>query len=170
VFEGWDFAERMSRRVFGGCPFRCENIDRDKLVVDAFFFQSEANSAHVDAVRRTENDWVICRLHQVVNATRETRLRSKATCPQDLFKLVSPNTEADCLIARHFGSLLANQAVSCVFVEGYGGVLYFSRAKLKAFDASAATFVFRELEHLPSDTLSSGQRINIHAPQFHRVI
>ena len=127
----------MSRLVFGGYPFRCENIDRDKLVVDAFFFQSEANSAHVDPVRRTENDWVICRLHQVVNATRETGLRSKATC---------------------------------VFVEGYGGVLYFSRAKLKALDASTAAFVFREFEHLPSDALSSSQRIYIHAPQFHSVI
>jgi hypothetical protein len=49
-------------------------------------------------------------------------------------------------------------------------MLYFSRAELKPQDLPTAAFVFRELKHPPSDTPSSGRRINVHATQFHRVV
>jgi hypothetical protein len=60
---GGDFAERVSRLVLGWWASRPENIDRDKLVRDALFLQSEAGHTHIYAVRRTE-EYRFVRLRQ----------------------------------------------------------------------------------------------------------
>jgi hypothetical protein len=44
---------------------RFENIDRDKFVLNALFFQSKPDSTHIDAVRSTENNWMLGRLHEM---------------------------------------------------------------------------------------------------------
>jgi hypothetical protein len=56
VLECGDFTERMSRLALSRRATRCENIDRDKFVPNAFFFQSKPDSTHIDAVRSTEDD------------------------------------------------------------------------------------------------------------------
>jgi hypothetical protein len=50
VLEGGDFAEWVSRPVLGWCAFRSEDIDRDKLVRDALFFQGKTDSADIDTI------------------------------------------------------------------------------------------------------------------------
>jgi hypothetical protein len=89
---------------------------------------------------------------------------------QHLFEIIPTDATTHCLVAQRLDSLLANQPIACISVECECSLLYFSSAKLKPCDISTAAFVFRELEHLPSNTLSSGRRMNVHAPQFHCVI
>ena len=84
--------------------------------------------------------------------------------------MVSANTRADCLIARHAGSFLAEQGVPGFFVERERGFLDFRGAEHEACEALTAAFVLRRLEHLPSNTLSSSRRIDVHAAQLHCAI
>jgi hypothetical protein len=42
------------------------------------------------------------------NADRDAPSRLKVAFLQDLLKVISPNTGADCLVARHLSRLLAN--------------------------------------------------------------
>jgi len=37
-----------------------ENIDWDKLVLDALFFECEPDRSHMNAIRRPENNWIVC--------------------------------------------------------------------------------------------------------------
>jgi len=57
MLEGRDFAEWVSRLMLGRLAFRSENIDWDKLVGDALFLQSKTDSADIDTVWRTVEDW-----------------------------------------------------------------------------------------------------------------
>src|SRR5215468_3820620 len=57
-----------------------------------------------------------------------------------------------------------------VFLYSSSAARCISAVLIQALDSSMAAFVFRELKHLPSDALSPRRRINIHAPQFHRLI
>src|SRR5260370_40409943 len=55
MLESRDLAEGVSRHVFGGRTTRSENIDRDKLVRNAFFLQRQPHRPHIDAVGCTKN-------------------------------------------------------------------------------------------------------------------
>jgi len=64
VLEGGNFSEGVARHVLRRWSSRRKDVDRDNLVVDALFFQREANGTHIDAVGRTENDRMLAALRR----------------------------------------------------------------------------------------------------------
>jgi hypothetical protein len=85
-----------------------QNIDRHKFVLDGLFLKSKLHSTHINAVRRTKNDWMLYGLHRFSMRGEEHSFEITGHRPQDLLKVVSPNTGTDRLIAHRVGSLLPN--------------------------------------------------------------
>jgi hypothetical protein len=76
MLEGRNFAERMPPFVIGGWTSRCENVDRDKFVIDTLLLEREADGPHVDAVGRAEHDGVFNGCHRAPPVSNVIRLRS----------------------------------------------------------------------------------------------
>jgi len=95
--------------------------------------------------------------------------RWNAPISEGFREITATNADPDGLVARRLGDLLAELKVSRLAVERQGRMLQLRGVQFETRDIAPPALLLGELQHPSGDAGTARSRIDIHAPQLHRL-